>query len=101
MMEVSDYSEETPLINKSERAYLGDEPPTVHSATSLNSLVDVRIEKLANVPEVILNSFKSFVGSGILGYLFLLIYFCIYFFYFLVGLYDSLINFKFFIFYHF
>lgn len=84
MMEVSDYSEETPLINKSERVYLGDESPAVHSATSLNSLVDVRIEKLANVPEVILNSFKSFVGSGILGYFFLLIYFlCVFFLYFL------------------
>ncbi|KAH7816615.1 putative transmembrane amino acid transporter family protein [Monocercomonoides exilis] len=59
--------EEEPLLRRASRHIINDEATRIHSTASLSSLVDVKIDKLANVPEVIMNTFKSFVGSGILG----------------------------------
>ena len=66
-MEVSEPSEGYPLLKRSSREYIGDEPPRSRSTASLSSLVDTPVDKLANIPEVMMNTFKSFVGSGILG----------------------------------
>ena len=60
-------NEEDSLLRRSD-AYLDDaQINVVPSAASLSSFVDMRVDKLASVPEVIMNTFKSFVGSGILG----------------------------------
>lgn len=69
---VSTNSEETqPLLRRIDADLDHDEPPAIHSNLSLSSLVDVKVDKKANVPEVIMNSFKAFVGSGILGLFFI------------------------------
>lgn len=67
---MSTNTEDAPLLARSEKENFDDEPPQIHSMASLSSFVDFKIDKLATVPEVIMNSFKSFVGSGILGIMF-------------------------------
>ena len=57
-----------PLIRRV-RNKLDEEYPTprVPSSASLSSFVNLEVEKLSSVPETLMNSIKSFVGSGILG----------------------------------
>ena len=61
-------SEEAPLLRRVDADLSDDQPVRIPSTASLSSLVDMKVEHLANVPEVMMNTFKSSVGSGILGF---------------------------------
>ena len=68
-MEVSSNKEEASLMHTSDKQEFGEEqaPQRVGSQTSLSSFIQVKKSKLASVPEVMMNTFKAFIGSGLLG----------------------------------
>ena len=59
--------EQDSLLHKSDNYEPEEKDPKVPSIASLSSFITLEVEKLSSVPETIMNSIKSFIGSGILG----------------------------------
>ena len=80
-MEATSHEEEETLMHKSEDTDFANDPkhpPRIGSQTSLSSFIQVKHDKLATTGEVMMNIFKAFLGSGILGLnLCFLSYFCV------------------------
>ena len=63
------HTEEMSLMHHSDEQNFAEDdyPQRVSSQTSLSSFIQVKKDKLASIPETMMNTFKAFIGTGILG----------------------------------